>query len=77
MIWTEFLFTSVSISKIQLKDRNRTDCRGRIRGAIAPVDDVTLRVQPLYESFVDGRLCVYKLVSAGHNSGLTPGKNRK
>ena len=50
MIWTEFLITLVSISKIELKDRKRTDCRGRIRGAIAPVDDITLRVQPLYES---------------------------
>ena len=44
MIWTEFLITTVSISKIHLKDRKRIDCRGRIRGAIAPVDDITLRV---------------------------------
>ena len=44
MIWTEFLITSVSISKIELKLRNRPDCRGRIRGAIAPVDEITLRV---------------------------------
>ena len=44
MIWTEYLFTSVSILEIELKDRKRIDCRGRIRGAIAPVDDITLRV---------------------------------
>ena len=44
MIWTEFLITSFSISKIELKLRNRPDCRGRIRGAIALVDDITLRV---------------------------------
>ena len=55
MIWTEFRITLISISKIELpitlisiskielKDRKRTDCRGRIRGAIAPVDDITLR----------------------------------
>ena len=50
MIWTEFLITSVSMSKINLKDQKRIDCRCRIRGAIAPVDDITLRAQPLYES---------------------------
>ena len=50
MIWTEFLITSVSISEIHLKDRKRTDCRGRIRGAIAPDNAITSRVQPLYEA---------------------------
>ena len=50
MIWTEFLITSFSMSKIEPKDQKRIGCGGRIRGAIAPVDDITLRVQPLYES---------------------------
>ena len=44
MIWTELLITSVSISKIDVKHRKPTDCRGRIRRTIAPVDDITLRV---------------------------------
>ena len=49
-IWTEFRLTSFPITEIKVKVRKRTDCTGRIRGAIAPADDITLRVQPLYES---------------------------
>ena len=42
-IWTEFLITSFSISKIDLKVQIFTNCRAPIRGAIAHVDDITLR----------------------------------
>ena len=49
-IWMDFAMTSIQATKIDPKDRKRIDCRGRIRGAIAPADDITLRVQPLYES---------------------------
>ena len=42
--------TSFTVTKIMVKVRNRTDCTATFRRAIAPVDDITLRVQPLYES---------------------------
>ena len=42
---TTFIFT-----KTIVKVRKRTDCTTTFRRAIAPVDDITLRVQPLYES---------------------------
>ena len=45
-----FQNTSFMIKKIKVKVRNRTDCTTAFRRAIAPVDDITLRVQPLYES---------------------------
>ena len=47
---TEFLITSFSISKNWLKVQKRPDCWRSIRGAIAPADDITVRVQPFYES---------------------------
>ena len=38
------------ITKIKVKVRKRPDYTTTFRRAIAPVDDITLRVQPLYES---------------------------
>ena len=49
-ILTEFLITSFSTSKIKVKVRKRPDHWSAFRGAIAPADDITLQVQPLYES---------------------------
>ena len=34
-----------------VKVRKHMDCTTAFRRTIAPVDDITLRVQPLYESF--------------------------
>ena len=42
-IYTEFLITSFSTSKVKVKDRKRIDCWRPIRGAIAPAEDITLR----------------------------------
>ena len=42
--------TSFIETEIMVKVRNRTDCTTAFRRTIAPVDDITLRVQPLYES---------------------------
>ena len=44
-----FQNTSFMATKIRVKIRNRPDCTTTFRRAIAPVDDITLRVQPLYE----------------------------
>ena len=49
-IWMDFAMTSIQATKINPKDRKRTDCRGRSREQIAPGNAITLRVQPLYES---------------------------
>ena len=38
------------VKKIEDKDRKRTDCTTAFRRAIAPADDIALRVQLLYES---------------------------
>ena len=35
---------------MKVKDRKRIDCTTAFRGAIALADDITRRVQPLYES---------------------------
>ena len=43
MILTEFLITSFSASKIEVKDPKRMNSVAAIRGAIAPVEDITLR----------------------------------
>ena len=40
---TEFLITSFSISKIEIKVPKRMNSRTPIRGAIAPAEDITLR----------------------------------
>ena len=45
-----FQNTSFMVTKIMVKVRKRPDCTTTFRRAIAPVDDITLRVQPLYES---------------------------
>ena len=45
-----FQNTSCMVTKTMVKVRNRMDCTTAFRGAIAPADDITLRVQPLYES---------------------------
>ena len=45
-----FQNTSFMVTKINVKLRKRPDCTTTFRRAIAPVDDITLRVQPLYES---------------------------
>ena len=50
MVWTEFLITSFSILKIDLKVQKRMNSTRAFRGAIVPADDIALRVQPLYES---------------------------
>ena len=44
MILTEFRITSFSISKIEVKVPKRMNSTTPIRGAIAPADDITLRV---------------------------------
>ena len=49
-IFKSFQDTAFMITKIKVKVRNRTDCTTAFRRTIAPVDDITLRVQPLYES---------------------------
>ena len=43
-IGKSFHNTSVMVTKIKVKVRNRTDCTTTFRRAIAPVDDITLRV---------------------------------
>ena len=45
-----FQTTSFKVMKIMVKVPKPTDCTTTFRRAIAPVDDITLRVQPLYES---------------------------
>ena len=50
MISKVFQNTSFMVTKIIVEVRKRMDCTTAFRGAIAPVDDITLRVQPLYES---------------------------
>ena len=50
-IWMDFAMTSMQAAKIDPKYLKRTDCRSRIRGAIAPDNAITLRVQPLYDSY--------------------------
>ena len=45
-----FLNTSFTVTKMKVKIRKTTDCTTAFRRTIAPVDDITLRVQPLYES---------------------------
>ena len=39
-----------NVTKIKIKVRKPTDCTTAFRRTIALVDDITLRVQPLYES---------------------------
>ena len=50
MIQTEFLIILFPISKIKVKVQKRPNHWSAFRGAIAPADDIILRVQPLYES---------------------------
>ena len=45
-----FQDTSFMVTKTKVKVRKPTDCTTTFRPAIAPVDDITLRVQPLYDS---------------------------
>ena len=45
-----FQNTSFMVTKTKVKVRKRMDSTTTFRRAIAPVDDITLRVQPLYES---------------------------
>ena len=49
-IGKSFQNTSCLVTTIKVEVRKRTDCTTTFRRAIAPVDDITLRVQPLYES---------------------------
>ena len=49
-IFKSFQNTSFMVTKIMVEVRKRMDCTTPFRRAIAPVDDITLRVQPLYES---------------------------
>ena len=43
-IWMDFAMTPIQATEIDPKDRKRIDHRGRIRGAIAPGNAITLRV---------------------------------
>ena len=51
MISKLFQNTSFMVTKIMVKVRKRMDCTTTFRRTIALVDDITLRVQPLYESY--------------------------
>ena len=46
----DFQTSSFTVTKMKIKVRKRPDCTTTFRRAIAPVDDITLRVQPLHES---------------------------
>ena len=48
-IWMDFTTAAMQTTKTDPKDRKPTNQRGRNRGAIAPGNAITLRVQPLYE----------------------------
>ena len=45
-----FQNTSFMVTKTMVEVRKRPDCTTAFRRTIAPVDDITLRVKPLYES---------------------------
>ncbi len=49
-IWIDFAMTTFQATKIDPKNRKRTNHKGRIREAIVPGNAITLRVQPPYES---------------------------
>ena len=46
-----FQNTLFILTKMKVEIRKRPDCTTTFRRAIAPVNDITLRVQPLYESY--------------------------
>ena len=50
VFWTLFQHTSFMVTKIMVKIRKRMDWTTAFRRTIAPVDDITIRVWPLYKS---------------------------
>ena len=49
-IFKDFQNTSSMVTKMKVKNRKRPDCTTAFRRTIAPVDAITRRLQPLYES---------------------------